>query len=256
MKDRPILIKTLFYVSIANEEAESSLVPPSLANILYQSRKANAQNNISGALAYHDKNYFQALEGPEREIDQLFENIRRDNRHRGIRVIYERETTFRLFSEHPMSLVNKHDQELFIRYINAYFLDHSTRSKKALSILSEFVDIRSIYNMKEQHANNNQYKNKNLSLHKWPRFTNTPSIPLVELCISLRQLPKSYEFHVNQNPFDSVLKLDESLDILSAKGCLIIEEKPKFSAYNTIKHSMHTSVFYKKMRLFLSSSKQ
>lgn len=249
-------MKTLFYVSTTSEEIGASLLPVSLAKILYQSRKANIKHGISGALAFYEGNYFQALEGPEKAVDQLFSNISKDRRHRDVRVIYERETTFRLFPESPMSLVYQYDQELFVRYINAYFLDNSTRSRHALNTISKFVDVTSIYDQLEANIYKvSHFKNKNLSLSRWPRFTKSPPLALVELCVSLKQLPKSYEFHVNQNPFDTTSELDDSLKMLESKGLLIVENRPTKSALGAFKESVNSSAFYKKMRHFLSSTK-
>lgn len=245
-------MKTIFYVSKAVGQGNASLLPSTLVHILYQARKANTKYGVSGALAYHDGSFFQALEGPIDTVDTLFKNILKDKRHKEVNVVYERETNFRVFSNFSMRMMHKEDQEPLIEYINAYFLNNSTRSINALKTLSMFMDLNSIYNKRETLLKSNIYRNKNLSLTRWPRFTRSPSLALVELCVSLKQFPKSYEFHVNQNPFDTVSMLNEHLEQLHRNGLLIVEDKPSNLSYNSIKESLSSSHFYQKMRHFLS----
>lgn len=55
-----------------------------LLALLELCRVNNAKAGISGMLLYHDGNFVQALEGPRRAIEDLFQRIHHDPAHEGI----------------------------------------------------------------------------------------------------------------------------------------------------------------------------
>jgi hypothetical protein len=56
--------------------------------LLLQSRKFNAENNITGVLLYIDGDFLQVIEGSEEVTKRLFEKIKEDKRHKGIITVY------------------------------------------------------------------------------------------------------------------------------------------------------------------------
>lgn len=56
--------------------------------LLLQSRKFNAENNITGVLLYIDGDFLQVIEGSEEVTKRLFEKIKKDKRHKGIITVY------------------------------------------------------------------------------------------------------------------------------------------------------------------------
>ena len=73
------------YISTARHDLRDE----ELAVLLDVSRRNNAVRGVTGALAYHDHAFIQALEGPEVPVEALLATIARDDRHTGM-TVYER----------------------------------------------------------------------------------------------------------------------------------------------------------------------
>lgn len=68
-----------------------------LSLLLAQSREKNAKTNITGILMYADGTFIQALEGERKDVDDLYEVIQRDIRHKNVIEIvsgFEEKRTF------------------------------------------------------------------------------------------------------------------------------------------------------------------
>jgi hypothetical protein len=68
-----------------------------LAALLAQSREKNSKINVTGILMYADGTFIQALEGEQKDVDDLYEVIQRDIRHKNVIEIvsgYEEKRTF------------------------------------------------------------------------------------------------------------------------------------------------------------------
>ncbi|MBS1545637.1 MAG: BLUF domain-containing protein [Bacteroidetes bacterium] len=110
----------LIYTSHAvHPMSESELV-----DLLKESRSFNSIHNITGMLLYVDGKFMQVLEGDETEVLSLYENIRRDPRHRRVATIVEGHSEDRVFKNWSMgfkslssreakSLSNFHDLDSF-----------------------------------------------------------------------------------------------------------------------------------------------
>ena len=73
-----------------------------IVNILIASREKNENRAITGMLLYKDGNVLQILEGDESQVIQLFEIIKKDERHRGIIKLYQKSIEARDFPEWTM----------------------------------------------------------------------------------------------------------------------------------------------------------
>ena len=71
-------------------------------NILNSSQVNNNNNNITGALIYRLDLYLQFLEGPEKELDEVYGKIKNDTRHSNIFKLREDITERRLFASWAM----------------------------------------------------------------------------------------------------------------------------------------------------------
>jgi hypothetical protein len=89
------------YVSVAVGEAGRSL--PALAEILGQAERNNRRDHVTGVLALHDGHFLQAVEGARGDLDRLMDRIRRDPRHRDVRLLAYGPILTRAFSHWPMS---------------------------------------------------------------------------------------------------------------------------------------------------------
>ena len=93
---------SLIYVSTATKlfnELE-------LIELLKKSRIENLSHCITGMLLYHDGNIMQVIEGDEKEINQLYINLKNDDRHHGVIKLMCQPISEREFPEWSMSYLN------------------------------------------------------------------------------------------------------------------------------------------------------
>tara|TARA_R110002094_G_scaffold218494_1_gene190090 strand:+ start:185 stop:589 length:405 start_codon:yes stop_codon:yes gene_type:complete len=89
----------LIYVSSAKE----LLGEQELNNMLALARKANKSHQITGLLLYKEGNFMQVIEGNKNDIEQLFANITKDDRHTGIILLLKETITQREFPNWSMA---------------------------------------------------------------------------------------------------------------------------------------------------------
>jgi hypothetical protein len=77
-----------------------------LTDLLAQSRKDNFEVGITGLLLYAEGHFMQLLEGAKDAIESLMERIKRDPRHRDVRVLEEGPVAQRQFSEWSMAFLD------------------------------------------------------------------------------------------------------------------------------------------------------
>lgn len=68
-----------------------------LAGILLSARRNNRRDDITGALICRQDLYLQLIEGPEVEIDALYNRIEADDRHVDVRLLLTDEVATRMF---------------------------------------------------------------------------------------------------------------------------------------------------------------
>ncbi|WP_180178487.1 BLUF domain-containing protein [Acinetobacter sp. YH01005] len=89
-----------------------------LSDILVRARSFNTEKNIFGVLYYAEGRFFQCLQGEQAALEQLFQHIMQDTRHRDI-VRYPDQTIDQIdFSKWSMKYVNRHSEiaSLFQRF--------------------------------------------------------------------------------------------------------------------------------------------
>ena len=93
----------LVYVSRNEIEGSSEDVYKEIDNILTTARENNAQKEITGALLFNDGCFAQVLEGPQEEVEDLFEDIQGDSRHSNAMVLSCKAISKRSFSDWSMA---------------------------------------------------------------------------------------------------------------------------------------------------------
>ena len=73
-----------------------------LSGLLIDSRENNEKNNITGSLICRADIYLQMLEGPKESILEVFEKIKKDDRHLEVEVLSAGPTEERLFPNWAM----------------------------------------------------------------------------------------------------------------------------------------------------------
>ena len=111
----------LLYTS---RSAETSLRrTDQIAQIARQSAVRNAEAGITGSLVYIEDSFIQVLEGPQAEVERVFESICCDFRHREIKLIDLVPVPTRQFAEWHMGfLASSEDDPLYkeleqVRYL-------------------------------------------------------------------------------------------------------------------------------------------
>lgn len=74
-----------------------------LDELLHKARAANQQRRITGMLLHAGGNFLQVIEGPEQSVQDLYEKIHTDARHRGVLRLMQVRTTERHFAEWSMA---------------------------------------------------------------------------------------------------------------------------------------------------------
>ncbi|AIV39213.1 MULTISPECIES: BLUF domain-containing protein [unclassified Curtobacterium] len=89
---------SLIYSSVATR----SLDDDDLAGLLAQSRRANAENDITGVLLFRNGYFLQLLEGPDQAVRAKMATIKHDDRHTKVTVLTEELIEERQFPEWTM----------------------------------------------------------------------------------------------------------------------------------------------------------
>jgi hypothetical protein len=82
--------------------AVSTFGADELTDLLSSSRAANLARDLSGMLLFRGNRFLQVLEGPESVVRDLVDRIRRDPRHRDMRVLVDERIDERRFAEWTM----------------------------------------------------------------------------------------------------------------------------------------------------------
>lgn len=88
----------IIYLSTATEYLEKEQIE----SILKKSCAYNLEHTITGILLYIDGDFIQVLEGTKTAISILFEQIKKDKRHKGIICVINETTKNRQFSDWSM----------------------------------------------------------------------------------------------------------------------------------------------------------
>src|SRR5271165_4380396 len=99
MRDMAGNIHQIVYSSASAEPMSAE----ELADILEMARDNNAAEGITGMLLYRNGHFLQVLEGPEERLGRLVEKLKRDPRHRNIRILLDGSIPARAFGTWSMA---------------------------------------------------------------------------------------------------------------------------------------------------------
>jgi hypothetical protein len=97
---------------IYSSEAAPGVVAADLEWMLVESRIRNRAHGITGVLVFVEGAFLQILEGEKDDVFNLMERIKRDPRHRGVRVFYEQEVDERAFGSWSMAYLSPSAEEV------------------------------------------------------------------------------------------------------------------------------------------------
>ncbi len=110
---------TICYLSKQTEGLKDSELEVMFQFIL----DVNPKLNITGALLHNNNFFLQVLEGKKETIQDLFENIRKDKRHKNILTILDQKIEDRIFENYEANfsiLKTKADIERLNTYLSRY----------------------------------------------------------------------------------------------------------------------------------------
>ena len=132
------MLVRLLYASRAAEAVTQELIDA----ILQSSRKHNPALGITGVLCYGGDVYMQVLEGGREAVNELYNKIVRDERHRNIALLHYQEVAERKFAGWTMGQVNlgKVNPSLLLKYSDRPVLDPFAASGRAsMALLEELI---------------------------------------------------------------------------------------------------------------------
>ena len=132
------MLVRLLYASRAAEAVTQELTEA----ILQSSRKHNPALGITGVLCYGGDVYMQVLEGGREAVNELYNKIVRDERHRNIALLHYQEVAERKFAGWTMGQVNlaKVNPALLLKYSDKAVLDpFATSGRASMALLEELI---------------------------------------------------------------------------------------------------------------------
>lgn len=97
----------IIYISRSSFPSSKSSdgIEPSVARILAKSRANNRKKGLVGVLYYGDGCFFQCLEGEEAAVDELYQTLLKDSRHRDLKLLSRRMISQLSFPDWSMKYV-------------------------------------------------------------------------------------------------------------------------------------------------------
>lgn len=100
-------INQLVYVS----QSVRKMSPADLSAIQETAKSNNAPLDVTGSLFYNGGWFLQVLEGPEATLEQLYQKIELDPRHKNSRILYNEPAKYRTFPRWSMNMTNLNDRQ-------------------------------------------------------------------------------------------------------------------------------------------------
>lgn len=99
----------LAYISRNSIIASEHEVALEIKEILNSATKNNPKLGVTGALLYSGGYFCQVIEGPQDVLEELFETIQMDSRHKDVKVLHFEEIVQRGFGEWAMAFAGVDD---------------------------------------------------------------------------------------------------------------------------------------------------
>ena len=137
------MLVRLLYASRAAEPVTADLIE----SILHKSHEHNPKLGITGVLCYGGDVYMQVLEGGRGAVNNLYNTIVRDSRHREVMLLQYREIAERRFAGWTMGQVNlrKINPSLLLKYSELPELDpFSVPAAASMALLEDLIATASV----------------------------------------------------------------------------------------------------------------
>ena len=214
-------MKCIAYVSRTTANDRGIHLPTGLSDIVQISRRRNPASQITGIISYRKGQYFQVLEGPYLEIDNLMAKIKSDPRHQDLWIFLNVRVNKRSFDSWGVSVFDFIDQgPIFKQFIedNQQTLTTFTESQKKR--IQPFIDFEKNAIAKEQN-----YQSTNLRLLAWPDLNRTSQPQLImSLCVKLTKKPFPFDSLVASGEFGDYCQVTEIIKDFESMGILTVTQ--------------------------------
>ncbi|MFT7267990.1 MAG: hypothetical protein ACI905_000189 [Roseivirga sp.] len=127
----------MLYEIVYHSQAKTSITEVDIQTILQQSRKNNVKKGITGCLLYHKTQFLQLLEGEESQINQLYEIIKNDPRHKNVIILHAEKITDRIFDKWSMAFKDLGEKDFLENTIGVMALNDVLRKDDSGNISKE-----------------------------------------------------------------------------------------------------------------------
>ena len=137
------MLVRLLYVSRAVDPESGRAIE----SILSAARQHNLQNGITGILCYGGGIFVQAIEGGRSAVNDLYNHIIKDPRHKNVELLHYEEITERRFGGWTMGQVNlsKLNTSIVLKYSEKPEFDpYNVSGRVSLALLEELMATASI----------------------------------------------------------------------------------------------------------------
>ncbi len=120
------LLRMVYVSTTTRPVKDGSGIQVDVGRILMQARKNNPALKIGGVLYFNNNYFFQCLEGDQQDVNQLFQKISEDPRHKDVQTVSVKRISERRFAdwsmkyvtvdEHVMTLLQQHGLSEFKPY--------------------------------------------------------------------------------------------------------------------------------------------
>lgn len=239
-------MKCIAYISKAPRTRSGVRLPIGLSGIVKASNR-NKKSAITGFLCYRQGYYFQVMEGPSEEVEQLALKISVDSRHSDPCIFVNEDISERCFKTWKVSAFNLVDQsQLFKQFRESYNINLSGFNEQQKLGIQKFYDLKKI-------SRQENYEGKDLRLIAWPDLNHIDhSQTLINLCVKLTKKPYPFEKLVEDEGFGTQDQVIEALNQFKALGILTVTES-EFSQEQQVEkvHREEPSSFFGAIKKFL-----
>ncbi|MFL1013035.1 BLUF domain-containing protein [Flavisericum labens] len=133
------MIKTICYISdsIKHESIDK------LKSLYQKASVNNKKQNITGVLIYKNSNFLQVLEGEASSVDQTFNKIQEDKRHRNIFKVISTQIEQRIFEDYNFGFTivdNKQALNDLYQYLEWLREADSPYANKVILMVENFIN--------------------------------------------------------------------------------------------------------------------
>ncbi|TDU33728.1 FAD-dependent sensor of blue light [Gelidibacter sediminis] len=121
-----------------------------LDQILETAVAVNSARNITGCLIYHKGSFVQVLEGQKKDVLDIYENIKADDRHNDVTLLWENEVDDRFFPEWNMAYFRPKEKNLR-QYIDNLILLSEISDRSSGSLVSFWSSVQKILKDEQAH---------------------------------------------------------------------------------------------------------